>query len=120
MGAKGGTKGQQLWRPAVAPRGTGEDAAQNHQTRLEERMDRTHQWRCPAKEASSDLFQKGEWDEPRWLESDLGMLGALGGLSRHESLILVVLQPKRKFYHSSTPHNRTAPNDKELSGLKCQ
>lgn len=39
-------------------------------------------------------LQKGEWDEPRWLESDLEMLHPL--VSRHESLTLVASQLKRR------------------------
>lgn len=35
-----GPRGQQLRRPAIAPRGADEDTAQNHQTRLRGRMER--------------------------------------------------------------------------------
>lgn len=52
-------------------------------------------WRCPDKEASGNYpSHKGEWDEPRWPESDLGVLGIL--VSGHESLTVVVLQLKRR------------------------
>lgn len=82
-------------RPAIAPRGTGKEAAQNHQTWSRERMKGVWRWRCPDKEASGNYAShKGEWDEPRWPESDLGMLGIL--VSGHDSLMVVVLQLKRR------------------------
>lgn len=93
-----GTRGQQLRRPAVAPRGADKDTTEpQDQARGEDGQGTVMEVPC---QASGDPSQKDEWDEPKRLESDLGMLATLGGPSRYESLTLVVLQPKRKFNHS--------------------